>query len=54
MNTALMPAKNNMKDDQESGVICSPLTSSWKKNFKRTHHHASSPHNKNEGSKQTR
>lgn len=35
MNTALMPAKNNMKDDQNHALFCNQLTSSWENNFKR-------------------
>lgn len=48
MNTTLMSAKNNLKDDQESGIICSQLTNSWKNNSKRTHRHASSPEKQTE------
>lgn len=35
MNIALMPAKNNMKDDQNHALFCNQLTSSWENNFKR-------------------
>lgn len=35
MNTALMSAKNNMKDDQNHALFCNQLTSAWQNNFKR-------------------
>lgn len=34
MNAALMPAKNNMKDDQNHALFCNQA-SSWENNFKR-------------------
>lgn len=37
MNTVLMLAKNNMKDDQNHALFCNQLTSAWKNNFKRMH-----------------
>lgn len=37
MNTVLMSAKNNMKDDQNHALFCNQLTSAWKNNFKRMH-----------------
>lgn len=54
MNTVLMSAKNNMKDDQNHALFCNQLTSVWKNNFKRMHtvylgSYASPPKRKTKG-----
>ena len=58
MNTVLMSAKNNMKDDQNHALFCNQLRNAWKNNFKRMHYLfrelCISTKEKNKGFKQTR
>lgn len=58
MNTVLMSAKNNMKDDQNHALFCNQLTRALENNFKRMHclfrELRISIKEKNKGLKQTR